>query len=271
VNHHTDVPASLRLLATEMWFVIPPPPRANRVVSDQYVLHLPDNRLVPFTSAGRLRLDPADPGRMIEEIRRFFVEQDRSWVTWWVSPETTPAGLAERLRDDGAIPLEDPQADPLLAAMVLRAEPDPAGLSDAIVARAVSSADEFALSSELYWEAEGIPEAERARFRPKLAENYEARHLSGQSTTFLAWLNDEPVAMASASFRPEGAALNGAVTLPRFRGQGAYRALVHARWQEARRRGLPGLATQARLMSKPILARLGFVSLGEIELLYDRL
>jgi predicted GNAT family N-acyltransferase len=52
--------------------------------------------------------------------------------------------------------------------------------------------------------------------------------------------------------------LDGAATLPRARGRGAYRALIAARWDEAAARGTPGLVVQAQETSRPILERCGF-------------
>lgn len=259
------VPAELRQLACELWFVIPPPPRANRETTHRYVLHLPDNQTLPFTSAGRLRLQDGD----VEAIRARFREADRGFLTWWVSPGAEPEDLAERLVADGAVPLESPLADPELEAMVLAEEPAPPPGN--VVARVVADEAEYLLATEIFWEGHDTAEADRERFRAQVPEFYERRHVSGESTTYLAWIDGEPVATASAWFGPGGAALNGAVTLPRARGQGAYSALVHARWRDARDRGLCGLAVQAQTMSAPILARIGFEALGRVRLLYDRL
>jgi predicted acetyltransferase len=58
-------------------------------------------------------------------------------------------------------------------------------------------------------------------------------------------------------------------THPDWRGRGAYRALVRARWDEAARRGVPVLATHARPTSRPILERLGFRTLSQVHVLLD--
>jgi GNAT superfamily N-acetyltransferase len=66
-----------------------------------------------------------------------------------------------------------------------------------------------------------------------------------------------------------GVFLGGAATLPEARGRGAFRALVHARWEEAVRRGTPFLAVDAGPQSRPVLERLGFQRIGEIESFLD--
>ena len=53
------------------------------------------------------------------------------------------------------------------------------------------------------------------------------------------------------------------------RGRGAYRALVRARWDDAVAAGTPVLITQAGRMSLPILERLGFRAVCEIQVLLD--
>jgi predicted acetyltransferase len=63
--------------------------------------------------------------------------------------------------------------------------------------------------------------------------------------------------------------LAGGVTRPEYRGRGAYRALVHARWKAAERAGAPALVTQAQAAARPILERLGFRPAGTIEVLVD--
>jgi hypothetical protein len=55
-----------------------------------------------------------------------------------------------------------------------------------------------------------------------------------------------------------------------MRGRGAYRALVRARWDAAVDRGTPALTVGAESMSRPILARLGFVNVGWTDCLIDR-
>ena len=64
--------------------------------------------------------------------------------------------------------------------------------------------------------------------------------------------------------------LSGGATRPEARGRGAYRALVRARWDEAVRRGHPQLVAQASAMSRPVLQRAGFRTVGTVTLFADR-
>lgn len=76
---------------------------------------------------------------------------------------------------------------------------------------------------------------------------------------YLAYCDGEPAAVASYVVFPRSAFLIGGVVLPQFRGRGLYRALVHARLADARRRDLHLATSHAReSTSAPILERLGF-------------
>ena len=86
---------------------------------------------------------------------------------------------------------------------------------------------------------------------------------------WLARVDGEVVATADITEMDTAVFLGGAVTVPRARGRGAYRALVAARWDEAVRLGKPVLVTQSEPMSQPILTRLGFRVVGEIHVLVD--
>lgn len=86
---------------------------------------------------------------------------------------------------------------------------------------------------------------------------------------FGVFAGDEIVASASVIFTPLGGFLAFGGTHPDWRGRGAYRALVRARWDEAARRGVPLLATHARPTSRPILERLGFRTVSHVHVLLD--
>ena len=86
---------------------------------------------------------------------------------------------------------------------------------------------------------------------------------------YLAFVEDEAVGCARAIFDPEAVLLLGGGVLEQSRGKGAYKALVLARWEDARRAGTPALAVHAGQMSRPILKRLGFSRVAEITQLYD--
>lgn len=87
---------------------------------------------------------------------------------------------------------------------------------------------------------------------------------------YLAFFDGRAISAADAALVDGGVVLCGGATLPEGRGQGAYRALIEARWQAAVERGTPVLVVQAGAMSRPILERLGFEEVARVKVLLDR-
>lgn len=209
----------------------------------------------------RVRLNGDGVGAAVEEIRALLRARGRRGAEWELGESCTPADLVERLAAHGILPDRD---EPFAVGMVLRAGspiPDPAGTS----ARRVTSVDELVTARRIQHEAFG-DDADAVVFEQAEAD-FEAEGSNG--STFLAFVDGEPVAAGYASYTPLGLLLFGGATLPTARGRGAYRALVAARAREAAARGTPVLVTHAGKMSRPILDRLGFRSVARIDRLLD--
>ncbi len=84
------------------------------------------------------------------------------------------------------------------------------------------------------------------------------------------WWEGRIIAAGTCVLTDHGVHLHGGATHPDFRGRGAYRALVAARWEEAASRGTPVLLTQGGSQSLPILERAGFERIGHVHMLVDR-
>jgi GNAT superfamily N-acetyltransferase len=211
----------------------------------------------------RLRLDDE-----AEQIAGAFGEIDRltagiEHVMWNVGSSATPEGLPERLR---ALGLRDPDPpfDPFVAAMALEHEPPAV---DGIDVRRIETLEEHLAGLEIMLAATTWSDKAAAAERERAVEVFERRRRRG-GLQWLAYLDDRPVAFAVADRGPAGLYLGGGSTLPEARGRGCYRALVRARWDEATRLGLGGLAVQAQYgSSAPILQRLGFVEVATIHTL----
>ena len=145
--------------------------------------------------------------------------------------------------------------DPVCAAMVLVDEPP--GV-DGIDVRRIQPLREHRAGLEIMLAAATWTDSARADERARADETYERRKRRG-GYQWLAGQAGEPVAYALADRTKAGLFLSGGATLPEARGRGRYRALVRARWDEAARLDLPGLAVQAQYAtSAPILRHLGF-------------
>ena len=116
-------------------------------------------------------------------------------------------------------------------------------------------------------EAFGSPEEIAAESLANAASAFESEGHGWR--TYLAFVDGQPVARATAGFTAHGVLLFGGATLDSARGRGAYRALVRARWDDAVEIGTPVLVTHAGAMSRPILTRLGFREVSRIHILLD--
>ena len=131
----------------------------------------------------------------------------------------------------------------------------------------IETIDEQLAALEIDWDVWRVPEGERVKRREIERGRFEA--LRAVSQHYAAYLDGRLVGFGRGEFMDAGIALMGGAVLPEARGHGVYRALVHARWEHAVRRGTPLLVVQAGPMSEPILTGLGFTSHGVLRLYVD--
>ena len=86
-----------------------------------------------------------------------------------------------------------------------------------------------------------------------------------QMSIYVAYVNRQPASSAWIYFPPHSqfASLWGGSTLPEFRGQGLYTALLAVRVQEALKRNVSYLTVDASPMSRPILEKFGFEKIAD--------
>lgn len=259
-----SVPPELAALAEEPDAHTIAPPGFRKLIEPRFAILL--GSVPHFTSVQRLRLRPGAVEAAVADVRTIARAHGHTNAVWWIGGRTTPPDLHERLEALGFVP-PTRGGSPALVALATAAppEPGPAGVE----ARPARSLEEFAAAHELRYEAFGTPEPRREAERARLAELYEQTHASGIAPTFVAFVDGRLAGSAVGVFAPQGCLLVGGATAAWARGQGAYRALVRARWDEAARRGTPGLAVAAAPTSEPVLRRLGFVEVTRLRRLED--
>lgn len=262
-----NIPAPVRELAEDTLAYAPLRDGDRRIVRPGYVVSLgltPGSRSTVIT---RLRLAPGEVAAATAEIRALLRAEGRTLAAWEVGSSATPASLSAELVALGM----QPEAPPFqqTAGMVLPAQPPAVGAlpEDIRVTRVTTLAD-FRLAQELYWHCFNFTPDDAAQ--AGVAVDFD--RMSGRPAycRFLAWRGDQAVGAADAALAAAGVVMFGGATLPHARGQGVYRALVWARWQEALRHGTPYLITQAGALSRPVLLRLGFVETAQIRNFKDR-
>jgi GNAT superfamily N-acetyltransferase len=256
--------SSLAELVEDIEIDLPLSPGTVRAdLPDCVLLHQQGFSYPPGGGAYRLRFDAADVEERIAAVRGWFRDQGRAEFTWWVGDSASPADLEARLLASGAAPWEDG-----VVAMMLCTEAPPD--AEGVEVRRVERFDEFVLAREIAWEAAEFTEQQTAEARATLPAKWEERLRADHGAAYLAYVEGEAVAAGDVLFLPSAGFLSGASTRADYRGRGAFRALVRARWDEAARRGTPALIVGAGRMSRPILERIGFTAVAEQHILVDR-
>jgi hypothetical protein len=262
----TTASESIRPFAEEPDRYLPDPaPPSLRILDDRFVLFFGPTRHLNLVSS--VRVDADGLAALVDEIREL-ARPGRRRVAWVVGPSCRPGNLRVRLAALGLIPAETPPFEPAVTAMALT-EPPETGPTDNVEVRMIRSRADYVVSDEIMSSGFGVSEDEHAALVASGDERYAAYLEREDYVRFLALVDGQPVAAAGANACEQGLFLGGAATVHGARGQGAYRALVRARWDEAVRRGTPALVIQAGSMSGPILERVGFEPLCQLTVLLD--
>jgi GNAT superfamily N-acetyltransferase len=197
-----------------------------------------------WMGVSRLRFEPGDAAGVFAEVQAL----SPGAPTGWTTPRKE---LADALCAVGCRAFEPPT----FATLATDREPPPA--PDGVEVVPVTTFEEHLAGLEILIAASDWPEDKVAARRAEAAGRFERRR-SRPGGEWLAYLNGEPASWGAATASPRGLLLDGAATRPDARGRGCYRALLRARWEDAVRRGTPGLVVEAWEMSRPILERAGF-------------
>jgi GNAT superfamily N-acetyltransferase len=230
---------------------------SERIETPRYTLCM--GRGSSWNTVQRQRFDAAEIDDVMAEVHAHLRARGRGSTQWEVGSAAEPAGLVDLLRDRGVVPDNDPYA----VALVLRHEPPPG--PPGAVGRRVETFAEYLAGNEVQFAAFGAEGDELAESRALLEKSW----ADPTMIMHAVWMDGEIVSAGTAAPVSEGLLLYGGATAPHARGRGGYRALLHARWDEAVTRGTPALITQGGSMSRPILERAGFEPVGHIHILLD--
>ena len=212
----------------------------------------------------RLRGSGREASDILDRARSILRERGRDRAIWMIGSSATPTGLPEQLL---ALGLTD-DIDPALGGLVCSREPEGRGDTAIEVVRAdrrEQMHDFFRIQQEAFAEERNTTDGGEAFVDAMFDAERSVDHIS----TYLAYVDGEPVATARSTFTRHGVVLNGGATVQHARGRGVYRALVRARWDDAVGRGTPFLTTLARPSSYPILKRVGFEDVCMVRVLND--
>lgn len=260
----TTIAPEILAVAETLNLCLPAPPGEERILDPRFAAFIRDKEGPQWNLVQRIRVAPGEVEALVAEVRALFRARGRSALTWEIGPSCAPADLADRLLALGMVPDDEPE----IAGMVLARSPS-CRASDVVVQR-VRTLEEHRVHARVYHRCfgRGTP----APSDDELALDFERRRgREDHLVRYLALRDGAPIAAADAVFLDHAVALCGGATLPEARGQGAYRALVQARWEDADARGTPVLVVQTGRMSRPILERLGFEEVARVKVLVDRI
>jgi GNAT superfamily N-acetyltransferase len=238
-------------------------PGTEVIVTPRYQVTLqPDFPIAGPNSVSWIRCRPEEADQVIREARAMIAPRHLP-VMWTLDPETEPPDFADHLVRHGIHP--DPQGSEFAVMVLPVSATIEAPLIDGLEIRdALADLATFrmanAAAAEAFRAAPPGDDPERIAMLERRRRNFLA---AGNRHWLLAVVDGEPAGAGGLGlFPPGGATINGGSVRPKFRGRGVYRALVAARLEIARRAGVEGLAVWGGDMSGPILARLGFETVG---------
>jgi GNAT superfamily N-acetyltransferase len=237
----------------------PAAPGIEVITTPRFVVTMqPDFPIPGPNSVTWVRCRPDEADEVIREARAI-VAPHRLAFMWILDPETEPPNFADSLGEHNVHP---DRHGPSVDVMVL---PVTASIHGSVVT-GLEMRDALA-DDQSFNQADAV---NREAFKSDLpgdpAANARRRQNqvdAGNRRLILATIDGEPAGSAGISlFPPSGAIINGGAVRPKFRGRGIYRAMVAARLAMAREAGVGGLAVWGGAMSAPILAKLGFQTVG---------
>jgi GNAT superfamily N-acetyltransferase len=196
------------------------------------------------------RLNAANADRVIAEQIAYFQQLGQNFE-WKIYDHDTPDDLKDRLSAQG-FEAEEPEA-----LLVLEIAAAPPILLQPIThdVRRITDPDRL---DEIRRIQESVWDDPHTWLIPMLSDALinDADHLS----VYIAYAEGIPVSAAWISFHDHSqfAGLWGGSTVAEYRGRGFYTALLAARLQEARQRGVRFLTIDASPMSQPIVEKHGF-------------
>jgi GNAT superfamily N-acetyltransferase len=238
-------------------------PGIEVVVTPRYRITIqPDFPIAGPNNASWISCRASEAEAVIHDVRAVFAARQLPFM-WVLGPAVEPKDFAEHLASHGVWP--DPHgAESKVMVLPIDATVAGAAIPGLEIHDALADLDTFRKADGAAAEAF---EADLPMDSPEFIAMQDRRRLNfraaGKRRQLLATLDGEPAGAAGLTlFPPAGAIINGGSVRPKFRGRGVYRALVAARLDVARRAGAAGLIVWGGDMSAPILARLGFETVG---------
>ena len=237
------------LREAEDWVWVPPD--AEDVVTEEYrLVAYPDRTAVPWSRTSRLP-------ELVEELSGVARRRGHA-LRWWVNGRTRPEDTDAVLEARGFAQVEHVD----VVARAIDGLRDDLGPTPGVTVRPADDEADIALSGRLGAEVFGWEPPTSAQLAHEVGLAAEAR-LAGRWPVrrFLAYVDEEVVGTAGYTLHEGTVRLWGGAVVESARGRGAYRALLAARCDDARRQGCDLALVKGRVeTSGPVLRRAGFTA-----------
>jgi GNAT superfamily N-acetyltransferase len=207
-----------------------------------------------LNGAMALDLEPARVEERVSDMDRAY--RDRGLpLTWWITPHSRPADVANRLESAGLTPEEDEAG--MAIDLVGWTEPDlPAGLSIEVVVDRVGLADWVGVMGRSYgWDDPVKADTLRELYDPEPGDG-----VARPGIQLLVRRDGEPVGCGSLFESGGFAWVTNIGTVPAARRRGVGGAVTGRILSIARERGHGRAFLAASLMGEPVYRRMGFVT-----------
>ncbi len=208
-----------------------------------------------FNAALSLQPPHGDETALIEETIDFFRTRQRGAFDWWFSPELDIRAWSSQMEAHGLTLNQDPPGMAVDLATLPETLPQPAGMRIEVA----EDLNRMEAWTKTFISGYGLP----PDWAPYLLDMMLAT-LHHPVTSYLAWVDGQPVATATICYAAGVAGIYNIATLPEYRGRGIGAAITLLPLLDARRKGYRAGILQSSEMGYTVYQRLGFKELCKL-------
>mgnify|MGYP005697085609 CR=1 FL=1 len=239
-----------------IWSLVEEAPHHEVIVKDNWVQKVTLNAPAPnMNGVYKCEIDDGVAEEKVIETIKFF--KDRKLPFRWKTCESSrPKNINYLLEKHGLV-----LKDELYGLISMPNQLDINHNSDVIVRElSLDMKKDWLIVQATAWR---VPE-KGIEYIDKFFEK-ELELMKGKSKSYIAYIDDVPVASASTIFFENYAYLVGAATAPEYRGRGIYKSLLKRRISEIDELNIPTVIHCVKDTSAPICLKLGFEKVSEIK------
>ena len=209
-----------------------------------------------FNAAFSLQPPDGDETELIHDTIAFFQSRARDGFDWWLFPGLETRDWARQLEAHGLTLESDPPGMALDLSTLPQAIPLPAGIAIKIV----TDAEMMKTWNATFVQGYGLPPDWEA-----VCQEMMLAALIPSMTSYLAFVEDQPVAVSTLFLDAGVAGIYNVATLPAWRGKGIGGAMSLFPLLDARKRGFRAGILQSSEMGYQVYQRMGFKELCRLD------